>query len=114
MEYALHLLNVRNQLKVFHWTTERYSEHLALDKAVSALDGLIDRLAEVALGASDVTKEPESAQASLWSEGAPARYVASEIALGTDAREGASQTIAFILDEVLATLYQLQYLLRIQ
>ena len=44
------LLQMQNQLRIFHWQTKSYSQHKALGKAYETLDGLIDTFVETALG----------------------------------------------------------------
>lgn len=44
------LLEVRNQIKLYHWQTYEHSRHLATDKVVSALDENIDMFVEVYMG----------------------------------------------------------------
>jgi hypothetical protein len=45
------LLGLQNQIRIFHWQTNSYSEHKALGKAYKALDELIDTLVESYMGA---------------------------------------------------------------
>lgn len=44
------LLQMQNQLRIFHWQTKSYAQHKALGKAYESLDGLIDAFVETALG----------------------------------------------------------------
>lgn len=44
------LLQMQNQLRIFHWQTKSYSAHKALGKAYENLDGLIDSFIETAMG----------------------------------------------------------------
>ena len=44
------LLQMQNQLRIFHWQTKSYAQHKALGKAYESLDGLIDTFVETALG----------------------------------------------------------------
>jgi len=48
------LLQMQNQIRVFHWQTKKYSAHKALGKAYSGLDDLIDTFVETALGRKEV------------------------------------------------------------
>jgi len=48
------LLQMQNQLRVFHWQTKSYSAHKALGKAYESLDELIDTFVETALGRDSV------------------------------------------------------------
>lgn len=44
------LLQMQNQLRIFHWQTKSYAAHKALGQAYESLDGLIDTFVETALG----------------------------------------------------------------
>jgi len=44
------LLNLRNQLKLYHWQTKVYARHIAVDKVLGDLDTLIDSYVEVHIG----------------------------------------------------------------
>jgi hypothetical protein len=44
------LLRIQNQLRIFHWQTESFSQHKAFGKAYEELDGLIDQFVEVYMG----------------------------------------------------------------
>ncbi len=43
------MLMVQNQVKIYHWTTESYSVHKALDQLYSKLQHSIDKLIETYL-----------------------------------------------------------------
>jgi len=43
-------LQLRNQIKLYHWQTRQYSRHMATDKAVDALDKNIDQFVEIYIG----------------------------------------------------------------
>jgi len=44
------LLTVQNQLKIYHWQTEHYGEHKALDKAYEKFVDLSDEFLEIHMG----------------------------------------------------------------
>jgi len=44
------LLNLRNQLKLYHWQTKVYARHIAVDKVLKDLDELIDSYVEIYIG----------------------------------------------------------------
>jgi hypothetical protein len=44
------LLNLRNQLKLYHWQTKVYARHIAVDKVLAELDELIDSYVEIYIG----------------------------------------------------------------
>lgn len=48
------LLQMQNQLRIFHWQTKSYSAHKALGQAYESLDDLIDTFVETAMGRQEV------------------------------------------------------------
>jgi len=48
------LLQMQNQLRIFHWQTKSYAAHKALGEAYESLDDLIDTFVETALGRKEV------------------------------------------------------------
>jgi len=44
------LLEIKTQLKVYHWQTKLYSRHLAADKFLSKAEDIIDNIIEVYQG----------------------------------------------------------------
>ena len=44
------LLEIRNQMKLYHWQTREHSRHLATDKILEELDESIDLFVEVSMG----------------------------------------------------------------
>ena len=48
------LLQMQNQLRIFHWQTKSYAVHKALGKAYESLNDLIDTFVETALGRKEV------------------------------------------------------------
>jgi len=49
-------LKLLNQLKIYHWQTKSYAEHIAFGKAYDNLDSLIDKLIEVYMGKNGVPR----------------------------------------------------------
>jgi len=43
-------LKIQNQLKIYHWQTQSYSQHKAFGSAYEELDGLIDSFVECYIG----------------------------------------------------------------
>ena len=50
------LLQIQNQLRIFHWQTKSYAQHKAFGNAYEALDDLVDNFIEVFLGKYGNTK----------------------------------------------------------
>lgn len=48
------LLQMQNQIRIFHWQTKSYSAHKALGHAYEKLDDLIDTFVETAMGRNEV------------------------------------------------------------
>ena len=49
-EIIVNLLAAQNQMKIFHWQTDSYSQHKAFDKVYKNLSNLIDDFVEVCMG----------------------------------------------------------------
>lgn len=47
---ATRLLEMQNQLRVYHWQTKSYARHVALGGAYDDLSGLIDGFVELIMG----------------------------------------------------------------
>jgi DNA-binding ferritin-like protein len=51
MEYLiLNFFEVTTNIKIYHWKTTKYSEHISCDELYNKLLGTMDRIAEVYLG----------------------------------------------------------------
>ena len=48
--YITNFLTLQNQLKIHHWQTTSYSEHVSLGKAYEDLEELIDNFVETSMG----------------------------------------------------------------
>lgn len=44
------LIQMQQQLRIFHWQTESYAQHKAFGKAYEALDDLVDTFVETYMG----------------------------------------------------------------
>ncbi len=49
-QYINELLQIQQQLRVFHWQTKSYARHVAYGEAYSSLSDLIDSFVEVHMG----------------------------------------------------------------
>ena len=54
--YIEYFLGLLGQIKVFHWSVMKYSQHIALDKLHSSLSENIDKFIEIYIGKSN--KQP--------------------------------------------------------
>lgn len=43
-------MQLRNQIKLYHWQTRVYARHIATDKTLDTIDGLIDSFVEIYIG----------------------------------------------------------------
>jgi hypothetical protein len=43
-------MNLRNQIKLYHWQTHVYARHIATDKILAEIDALIDSYVEIYIG----------------------------------------------------------------
>ncbi len=53
------LLEIQNQLKLYHWQTTSYPRHIASDKFVAKASAIIDRIVEVYQGSRKRVKVTE-------------------------------------------------------
>ncbi len=49
-DYVIELLQVQNQLKIFHWQTKSYARHNAFGSTYDEMSGLIDSFVETHMG----------------------------------------------------------------
>jgi len=49
-EYIIELLQIQQQLKVFHWQTKSYARHIAYGSTYETLSDLIDTFVEIHMG----------------------------------------------------------------
>jgi hypothetical protein len=115
------LISLLNQLKVFHWQTKSYPQHVAFGSAYEKLDKLFDRFIEIHLSKygnsnelkiysiqveslnsdTDVKKTLSNKKRDLL------QYLRGELSTESD------RDLLNICDEIEAELNQLQYLLNL-
>lgn len=49
-QYIIELLQIQNQLKIFHWQTKSYARHNAYGGSYDQLSDLIDKFVEIHMG----------------------------------------------------------------
>lgn len=114
-------LTLRNQVKLYHWSTASYARHKATDEAVSRLDEHIDKYVEVYLGKRASRPRLTGANATIkltnMTEAgavklvhAALRYLQGPL---TRSLGPADSDLANIRDEMIADLNQLLYLFRL-
>lgn len=116
---ALSLLQMRTQVKLFHWQTTSYAEHKALDALDAQLIELNDKWVESYQG-NENTRVSCGKEAALrlvdWSAGAPHRFLKDRVEFLRTQREELwedqnHEYLANIMDEIIAALGQALFLL---
>ena len=69
------LLEAGDQLKIFHWGTSKYSEHVALGELYDAIIDTTDSIAESGMGASGRQKLAGDIKIQDYVEGASSKYL---------------------------------------
>ena len=111
------LLILQNQIRVYHWQTDSYAQHIAFDRTYEALDDQIDKFVEVFSGkyGKVVDKNGFTIKLESINDEAIVPFVDKNITyLTTILPKSFKETdtdLQNIRDEMLATLHQLKYLL---
>lgn len=59
--FLAHLfLEVRTQIKLYHWKTRRYARHKATDRFIETFEPLVDRFVEAAQGIAIASGDPSA------------------------------------------------------
>ena len=110
-------LNMRNQIKLYHWQTHSYPRHKATDAVVDALDGSIDKYVEIYMGTYTRPKLGSSTNTirlQNMSEGSIVKFIKKCIAYlqGPLVKhlKPANTDLVNLRDEMLGELNQLLYL----
>jgi len=112
------LLNLRNQLKLYHWQTRVYARHVAVDKILETLDTLIDSYVEIYIGkygrpklsgADAVIRLHNLSEAGATKlVNAAIKYMMGPLVKGL--KTGVDTDLINVRDEMVANLNQLLYL----
>lgn len=116
MNLLTDLLTLQNQLKVFHWQTKSYAQHIAFGEAYNTLGELIDEFIEIFQGKYGRIKAKETFVVELHNLqddfktviNANIEYLTADIPKALDAKD---TDLLNIRDEMLAVLNKLKYLL---
>ncbi len=111
-------LQMREQIKVYHWQTKSYSRHKATDGVVDALDESIDKYVEVYMGKYGrprLTARTNTIKIQNLSEASVVRFIKSCIAQLTGPlikglKPERDSDLINLRDEMLGELNQLLYL----
>lgn len=113
-----YFLTLRNQVKLYHWSTGSYARHKATDEAVDRLDEHIDKYVEVYLGKKGsrprLTGDDASIRLTNMTEVGATKLIRAAIAYLqgplTRTLKTTDTDLANIRDEMIADLNQLLYL----
>ena len=105
------LLEATNQLRVLHWSTFSYSEHVALGDLYDALNDGTDRIAEALMGAPPRRIQLKgSLELVDYAKGMPASYVAG-LGKALESITGLPTDILNTRDDLLGAVHKTSYLL---
>ena len=109
-------IRIQQQLRIFHWQTESYSQHKAFGKAYEALDGLIDAFVEAYIGKYGKVKAKLTYSIELdnLSDNYITYvndYIAYLLSLDNELDASKDSDLLNIRDEMLTVLNRLKYLL---
>jgi hypothetical protein len=119
MNFIPFFLSLQNQLKVFHWQTTSYAQHMAFGSTYDTLDGLIDGFVEVCIGKHG-RNIPEIINMKIYSleNKEPLEvvdvYIEMLVQEITPALPKEDTDLLNIKDEILASLNKLKYLLTLK
>lgn len=118
MKLIAPLIKIQEQLRVFHWQTESYSQHKAFGKAYEELGNLIDQFVEVFMGKKGKVKAKLTYNIELDNLGDNYNQYIDDfltflISLGKELDENDTDLLN-IRDEMMAVLNKLKYLLSLK
>ena len=110
------LLQMQNQLRIFHWQTKSYARHKAFGKFYDAMDELLDTFVETYQGqfgrvAFNQTLDLKNMDESINLDEILQRAAAM---LTSEIEEGLSSDLLNIRDEILGAVNHLRYLLTLE
>lgn len=111
-------LQLRNQIKLYHWQTHVYARHVATDKAIESIDKIIDSYVEIYVGKygrKKLSAEQGTLKLTNMTEAGATRYIKSCIRYAeTTLVRGLDKTrdtdLFNLRDEFIGALNQLLYL----
>ena len=105
------LLEAADQIRVLHWGTTSYPEHVALGDLYDSISDSTDRIAEALMGAQGKRLQLKGALELVdYTEGMPANYVRG-ISEALTSITGLPTDILNMRDELLAAVHKTSYLL---
>ncbi len=111
----MHLLTIRNQIKLYHWQTKQFSRHKATDDLTAALDLNIDAFVESYMGRYGRPTVSGSIKLHNFSESAAKAFVAKETKyLETLKLRKEDSDLLNLRDTILGDLTKVSYLFTLQ
>ena len=105
------LLEAANQIRVLHWGTSSYSEHVALGDLYDAISDATDKIAEALMGVQGKRLQLKGTLELVdYAEGMPASYVAG-IGQALESITGLPTDILNTRDDLLGAVHKTSYLL---
>ena len=105
------LLEAANQIRVLHWGTSSYSEHVALGDLYDAISDATDKIAEALMGAQGKRLQLKGTLELVdYAEGMPASYVAG-IGQALESITGLPTDLLNTRDDLLGAVHKASYLL---
>ena len=105
------LLEAANQLRVLHWGTASYSEHVALGDLYEAISDATDKIAEALMGAQGKRLQLKGTLELVdYAEGMPASYVTG-LGKALESIAGLPTDILNMRDDLLGAVHKTSYLL---
>lgn len=118
--YTEYFLGLLGQIKLFHWTTSKYSSHKALDDLHKNLSEDIDKFIEVYIGKFDLnntnmkTSFHINMKAETNNENGIKEYLKFHTEILKNLRKKLSTELQNIIDNMIANINQSLYLLNLE
>jgi hypothetical protein len=117
--YSNYFLSLLGQIKLFHWTTKKYSSHKALDDLHKNLSEDIDKFVEVYIGKNNLNSNGISninitMNAQTMEENDVKEYLKNQTEVLRKIRSKSSTELQNIIDNMTANINQSLYLLNLE
>jgi hypothetical protein len=117
--YSNYFLGLLGQIKLFHWTTKKYSSHKALDDLHKNLSEDIDKFVEVYIGKNNLNSNGISdinitMNAQTMEENDVKQYLKNQTEVLRRIRSKSSTELQNIIDNMTANINQSLYLLNLE
>lgn len=117
--YSNYFLGLLGQIKLFHWTTNKYSSHKALDDLHKNLSEDIDKFVEVYIGKNNLNSNGISdinitMTAQTMPENDVKQYLKNQTEVLRRIRGKSSTELQNIIDNMIASINQSLYLLNLE